>query len=119
MSPRNLAPVRMSHTAVAHPTVSIGTPAEYAYWEARLRRYLVSMGASADALERVDARYNYRENRITLYRLADPSNSGSVADTLSHELLHALLYQMGEEYAARAIDLVGKPVGNPARIGGI
>jgi hypothetical protein len=101
------------------PTISVGTPAEYAYWESRLRKFFAEMGAAADEFERVDARCNYRENQITLYRLADPRDELSVADTLSHELLHVLLFQLGEHFAARAIDLVGKPVGHPARIGGI
>jgi hypothetical protein len=101
------------------PVITIGTPEEYRYWEARLRKFLAGRHGAAVELERVDARYNYRENRITLYRLADPSNERLVADTLSHEYLHALLYQMGERWAAHAIDLVGKPVGNPGRSGGI
>jgi hypothetical protein len=104
---------------VEHPTISVGTQEEYAYWESRLRKFLADLGADPGDLERVDARYNYKDNRITLYRLANPSEDRSVADTISHEFLHALLYQMGEDRAARAIDLVGKPVGNPARIGGI
>ena len=101
------------------PKVTVGNPAEYRYWEARVRRFLEGRRKSTIVLERVDARYNYRENRITLYHLADPSDERSVADTLSHEYLHALLYQIGEEWAAHAIDLIGKPVGNPARAGGI
>lgn len=105
-------------TTVEHPEISIGTPDEYAFWVSRLRAFLVERGADADELEQVDARYNYKANRITLYRLANASDVRSVADTISHEFLHALLYQMGERYAARAIDLVGKPVGNPARWGG-
>jgi hypothetical protein len=104
---------------VEHPTVSVGTPKEYSYWESRLRQFLIDRGADADALEQVDARLNYKSNRITLYRLADPSEERSVADTISHEFLHAMLYQMREYWAARAIDRVGKPVGHPARIGGI
>jgi hypothetical protein len=104
---------------VEHPTVVVGTASEYAYWESRLREYLAAGGRDPANLERVDARLNYKENRITLYRLADSTVELSVADTLAHEFLHALLYQMGEEWAARMIDLVGKPVGNPARVGGI
>jgi len=88
-------------------------------WESRLRKFLTAMGRDADSLERVAARYNYRDNRITLYHLPDPGNEQSVVDTLSHEWLHAILFQLGERFAARAIDLVGKPVGNPARTGGI
>ncbi len=101
------------------PTISVGTPAEYAHWESEVRRFLTEMGTDANVLERVDARYNYKDNRITLYRLANPSHEGSVTDTISHEVLHALLFQMGEHFAARAIDLVGKRVGNAARTGGI
>jgi hypothetical protein len=104
---------------VEHPSISVGTPKEYAYWEARLRSFLVDEGLNPDSLEQVDARYRYKDNRITLYRLANPADERSVADTLSHEFLHALLYQLGEQWAARGIDLVGKPVGNPARVGGI
>jgi hypothetical protein len=84
-----------------------------------MRNFLVGLGADADELARVDARYNYKENRITLYRLADPAHEGSVTETLSHETLHALLYQMGEGFAARMIDMIGKPVGHLDRIGGI
>jgi hypothetical protein len=102
-----------------HPSVRIGTPEEYAYWKSRLTSFLVDRGGEADDLEQVDARMNYKANQITLYRLSDPSDEGSVADTISHEILHALLYQMEELRAARLIDWVGKPVGNPTRIGGI
>ena len=102
-----------------HPRVTVGTPEEYAYWSARWSTFLQERGGEATDLEQVDARLNYRDNRMTLYRLADPRNELSVADTLSHEVLHALLYQMDELRAARMIDLVGKPVGNPARVGGI
>ena len=101
------------------PTISVGTAKEYAYWEVRVRRFLDQRGASPGQLERVDARYNFSDRRITLYRLADPSNDWSVAETISHEMIHALLDQMGEHYAARAIDIVGKPVGHPGRRGGI
>jgi hypothetical protein len=104
---------------VEPPAVSVGTPNEYAYWTARLTRFVTERGGEASDLERLDARMNYRENRITLYRLPDLANELSVAETLSHETLHALLYQMGELWAARMIDFVGKPVGNPARVGGI
>jgi hypothetical protein len=104
---------------VEHPHVTVGTPAEYAYWESQLRKFVTAQGGDPANIERVDARLNYKGNRITLYRLADPSDERSVADTLSHEFLHSLLYQMDELLAARLIDLVGKPVGNPGRIGGI
>jgi hypothetical protein len=83
------------------------------------RRLFVERGARADDVEQVDARFNYEGNRITLYRLTDPSDERSVAETLSHEYLHALLYQMGEHRAARELDLVSKPVRGGLRIGGI
>lgn len=102
-----------------HPRVRIGTPEEYAYWSARLTTFLRDRGGEADELEQVNARLNYKDNRLTLYRLRDPADERSVADTISHEILHALLYQMDELRAARLIDLVGKPAGNPARVGGI
>jgi hypothetical protein len=104
---------------VEHPCVSVGTPGEYAYWKTRLSELVRARSGASDELEQIDARMNYRENRITLYRLADPRDETSIAETLSHEVLHALLYQMGERWAARLIDLVGKPVGNPARTGGL
>ena len=102
-----------------HPTVKIGSPEEYAYWKERLTTFLTERGGESDELEQVNARMNYKGNQITLYRLSDPAEERSVADTLSHEILHALLYQMDELRAARLIDWVGKPVGNPARVGGI
>jgi hypothetical protein len=104
---------------VEHPGISVGTPQEYLHWLSEWRKTLQSMGADPNALERIDARYNYRRNRITLYRLDDPRDEVSVADTLSHELLHAVLFQMGERWAARMIDLVAKPPGNADRAGGI
>lgn len=102
-----------------HPTVTIGSPEEYAYWKERWTAFLAERGGEADNLERIDARMNYKANQITLYRLADPADERSVGDTISHEILHALLYQMDELRAARSVDWVGKPVGNPARTGGI
>lgn len=102
-----------------HPRISVGTPAEYRYWMSRLTQFLTERGGEADNLERLDARLHYKGNRLTIYRLARPDDELSVADTISHEILHALLFQMGELWAARMIDLVGKPVGNPARVGGI
>jgi hypothetical protein len=104
---------------VEPPSIRVGSPQEYARWESELRKFLVRMGRDPSNLERVDARYHYQTNQITLYHLADPSNELSVADTISHELLHAMLFQTGEGWAARAIDLVGAPVGNPRRAGGI
>jgi hypothetical protein len=102
-----------------HPTVVVGSPQEYAFWKSRLTEFLVDRGGEADDLERVDARLNYKGNRMTIYQLADPDRELSVADTISHEILHALLYQMGELRAAQLIDFVGKPVGNPDRVGGL
>jgi hypothetical protein len=102
-----------------HPRVSVGTPEEYAYWKSRLAEAIRERTGKVDELEQVDARMNYRANRITLYRLPRPDDELSIAETLSHELLHALLYQLGEVWAARLIDFVGKPVGNAARVGGI
>jgi hypothetical protein len=104
---------------VEHPTVTVGTVAEYTYWLARLRRFLNEGGAGPDAIEQVDARYNYRSNQITLYNLIDPSDPWSVGETISHEFLHALLYQWGEDRAARQIDLVARSPKSGQRIGGI
>jgi hypothetical protein len=104
---------------VDHPTISVGTPSEYAFWLARLRKFWVSAGQPADDLEQIDARYNYETNRISLYRLRDPRDDLSVAETISHELLHALLEQTGETYAARLLDIAAKPARSPDRVGGI
>jgi hypothetical protein len=101
------------------PTIRVGPPHEYALWLDRLRVFLTNIGANADDIEQVDARYNYEENRITLYRLSHASEELSVAETLSHEYLHALLYQMGEQGAARSLDLISKPVRSGKRIGGV
>lgn len=109
----------MSSILVNPPTITVGSSKEYALWAGRLRKFFSELGANPDDFKQVDARYNYKGNRITLYRLANPSDELSVADTLSHEFLHGLLYQLGEEWAARMIDLVGKPAGNPARAGGV
>jgi hypothetical protein len=101
------------------PSISVGNPKEYAFWVSRLRRFLEHRGIQPDELEQVDARYNFRANRIVLYRLADPSSELSVAETIDHEILHALLDQLGERRAARAIDLISRPVGHSMRVGGI
>jgi hypothetical protein len=119
LNPVGMCPTRTHKTLSDPPSITVGTPREYALWESRLRKFLVSMGRDANSLERVDARYNYRENRITIYRLADPERELSVLETLSHESLHAILYQLGEHVAARAIDRIGRPAGNPERVGGI
>lgn len=105
--------------AVAQPAISVGTPREYGEWLARLREAIASDGAAPDAIERIDARYNYRENRITIYGFPDPADELSISQTLSHEYLHALLSYLGEHLAARLIDLIAKPVGNSDRVGGI
>jgi hypothetical protein len=105
--------------ALNHPTVRIGTPKEYALWEGRVRKFLVRMGRRPEDFERVDARYNFQENRLTLYLLSDPTEELSVAGTISHELLHALLDQLGEHRAARALDLVARPAGRRDRMGGM
>jgi hypothetical protein len=114
-----VAPAGGTVGGMEHPGVAVGTPEEYAYWKARLSTFLRDRGGEADELEQIDARLNYRENRMTLYRLYDPKEERSVADTISHEILHALLYQMEELRAARAIDRVGRPAGHPERVGGI
>jgi hypothetical protein len=105
--------------AVDDPIITIGTPREYALWFSRLRNFFAAVGANSENLEQVDARYNYRENRITLYHLSHPSDERSVAETLSHEYLHALLFQPGEQDAARRLDLVSKPVRSGDRVGGL
>ena len=104
---------------VDSPSITVGTPKEYVCWAARLRGFFAELGANPDNFKPVDARYNYRANRITIYRLANPADELSIVDTISHEFLHGLLYQLGEQGAARLIDLVGRPAGNPSRIGGI
>ena len=102
-----------------HPRITVGSPEEYAFWKSRISSFLTERGGAPDTLEQVDARLNYRSNCLTLYRLVDPADERSVAQTISHEILHALFYQMGELRAARMLDLAGKPVGDPDRIGGI
>jgi hypothetical protein len=104
---------------VARPGVSIGTAQEYSEWVKRLREAAVSRGGSPDSIEQINARYNYRANQITLYRLPDSTNPLSISETLSHEFLHALLYWTGERMAARLIDIVGLPAGTSERTGGI
>jgi hypothetical protein len=105
--------------AMRHPTISAGTPAEYARGEARAREYLREYQIDPEQLVRVDARFDYLSNRIILFRLQEPGNELSVGDTVSHEILHALLDQEGEWLAARTLDLVCKPVGDPDRRGGL
>ncbi len=105
--------------SVVPPHISIGTPREYDEWVTRLRKAFGANGAASDSIEQIDARYNYRSNRVTLYRLPDGTDPLSIAQTLAHEFLHALLFQMGEGMAARMIDFVARPVGSPDRVGGI
>jgi hypothetical protein len=104
---------------IDRPDVSIGTRQEYAEWISRLREAFQRSGGSPDAIEQVDARYNYSSNRITLYRMPDPFDPLSISQTPSHEFLRALLYWSGERTAARMIDLVAKPVGSSERVGGV
>lgn len=104
---------------VTPPTLSVGTPREYDEWVTRLREAYSADGRSPESIEQIDARYNYRANRITLYRLPEPTDPLSITQTLSHEFLHALLYWTGERMAARMLDLVSRPVGGPERVGGI
>jgi hypothetical protein len=104
---------------VDQPKISVGTRAEYAYWLSRWRGFLVAQGGQADDIEQVDARFNFEDNRIVLYCLTDPSDERSVAETIAHEYLHALLEQIGETRAARELDLVSKPVRSGSRVGGI
>ncbi len=102
-----------------HPTIAIARPEEAAYWATRLGEFLRTRGGEADALERIDTRLDYRANRVTLYGLPDPANELSVADAISHEILHALLYQLEELGAARRMDLVSTPAGDARRAGGL
>jgi hypothetical protein len=104
---------------IAQPVISVGTPQEYADWLSRLRAAYTARGAPPDAIEQIDARYNYRSNRITLYRLPDPADPLSITQTLSHEFLHAFLYWTGERTAARRIDVVAQRVGSSERVGGL
>src|SRR5579863_6220448 len=97
------------------PSIEVGSPTEYAEWVARAREYLREFRRDPDQLDYVDARFGYRSNRITLLRLQDPHRELSVSDTLSHEVLHSLLDQLGERYAARTLDMVCRPVGHPLR----
>ena len=105
--------------SMEHPRVSVGTPEEHAYWSARRTTFLRDRGGEANELEEVNARLDYKGNRITLFRLADPSEERSVADTISHEVLHALLYQMDELRAARTLDVAERRLGDPERNGGL
>ncbi|MCI4343005.1 MAG: hypothetical protein L3J92_02675 [Thermoplasmata archaeon] len=102
-----------------HPAISVGTPKEYAYWLNHLGKVWAQLGLPSDNLQQIDARYNYEVNRVTLYHLRDPSDDLSVAETISHEYLHALLDQEGEGPAARQLDLVAKAARSSERIGGI
>jgi hypothetical protein len=77
------------------------------------------MGKDPTSLDRVDATFSYSANRILLFNLPDEHRALSVAETLSHEILHSLFEQMGERWAARALDQIAAPVGDTNRIGGI
>ncbi|MFZ1024072.1 MAG: hypothetical protein WAN87_08050 [Thermoplasmata archaeon] len=102
-----------------HPLVRIGTRREYLDWVTRARIYLREFGKDPTSLERVDAAFNYAQNRILLFNLPDGHRELSVAETLSHEILHSLFDQMYERWAARALDQIATPVGDPNRVGGI
>jgi hypothetical protein len=104
---------------VVPPKIIVGTVPEYAEWEAKARRFLRESGGDPASLERVAATFNYARNRIILFRLADPGRELSVAETLSHEFLHSLLEQLGERWAARALDLVARPALDGLRTGGV
>jgi hypothetical protein len=97
----------------------VGTTADYRKYEDRARRYLQELGRDPASLDRVAATINYRENRVLLFGLPDPSEELSVVDTLAHELLHAILDQLGEGWAARRLDEVVRPVGRADRVGGV
>lgn len=117
-SGRHHGPPR-STVGFAHPIVHAGTPAEYAAWNARAQRFLRESGRDPADLERIDATISYSSNRILLFALLVPGEPYSVAETLAHEVLHALLDQLGERRAARALDYVSRPAGLPGRSGGI
>jgi hypothetical protein len=101
------------------PEVGAGSPTDYRRYEARARELLEVAGRPPDDLERVDAAFNYSKNRITLFNLQEPGRELSVADTLSHEWLHAVLDRLGEWRAARLLDAVVRPVGDADRRGGL
>ena len=60
MNPNGVCLTRRHKTLSGLPSITVGTPREYALWESPLRKFLVSMGRDANSLERADARYNYR-----------------------------------------------------------
>jgi hypothetical protein len=101
------------------PTIVVGTRAQYQLWEVRAQEFLKSQQICPDQLDRVDSTINYTRNRITLFNLQDPSDEWSIADTLSHEILHSLLEQLGERWATRSMDMICKPVKSPERRGGV
>jgi hypothetical protein len=101
------------------PAIRIGKREEYLSWKSKARTYLRELGEDPLALERVDATFNYARNRILLFNLPDPGRELSIAETISHEILHSLLEQTQERWAARALDKVVKPVGDPSRVGGV
>lgn len=101
------------------PAIHVGTREEYQRWAAKAEAFLAENSVCPDQLERVDSTINYRANLILLFNLQDPASELSVADTLAHELLHALLDQLGERRAARTLDLVARPVLERDRRGGV
>jgi hypothetical protein len=102
-----------------HPLVEIGSSRDYRYWNARAREYLRESGRDPATLDRTDATINYDRNRVLLFNLPDPRNELSVGETFSHEVVHALLEQLGERWAARSLDAIARPAGAPDRIGGV
>jgi hypothetical protein len=102
-----------------HPFIRLGSRREYADWVAKARVYLRESGSDPASLDRVDATFNYARNRILLFNLPDARQEISVAETISHEVLHSLFEQLNERWAARALDQIAAPVGDPGRVGGI
>ncbi len=115
---RLLVPRRDTH-AFLHPFIKIGSRREYLAWETRARTYLQELGGNPETLDRVDATFNYARNRVLLFNLPEPARDLSIAETVSHEILHSLLEQLRERWAARTLDRVARPVGSADRAGGI
>ncbi|MGA7924305.1 MAG: hypothetical protein WCA77_10060 [Thermoplasmata archaeon] len=116
---RKIAGVLHRIHAFRSPSIQIGSRAEYLAWESRARSFLRELGRDPSSLERVDATFNYRANRVLIFNLPDPAQELSIGETISHEILHAVLEQMGERWAARSLDQIVKPVGRPDRVGGL
>lgn len=102
-----------------HPRVLVGTPEGYGAWRDKARTLFRESGRDPESLDRIDTTINYRQHRILLFHLADSRNETSAADTLSHEVLHSLLEQFGERWAARSLDLISKEPGDRDRVGGV